>query len=88
MHAQRSLINWALFKPTEDKLVAIEWGHGGEDQIRHKLAARNKEVVYGLMRLSFDFNRKCKFVHFVWYETTLRFQSKSIQILSYVVIFL
>ncbi len=75
VHAQRSPINWALFKPSTSpkRLKVVEWGHGGVGDIRKVLKSRDNEVVYGLMRLSFDFGKTktTKWLFFVWYELAL-----------------
>ena len=65
-------INWALFKPSEKKLIVLDYGHGGAEVVREHLKQRDNEVVYGLMRFTLDFlsgSKMSKWLFFVWYES-------------------
>ena len=65
-------INWALFKPSKKKLFVLEYGHGAVGVVREHLKSRDNEVVYGLMRVRFDFisgSDICKWLFFVWYDS-------------------
>ena len=73
VHSENAHINWALFKPSMNTLDVLEYGHGGVDAVRQHLISRNNEVVYGLMRFTFQFvngSQISKWLFFVWYEAS------------------
>ena len=41
-------------------MIVIEYGRGGPDVVREHLKSRDNEVVYGLMRFSFQFLEESK----------------------------
>ena len=55
VQSENTHINWALFKQSKKKLIVLDYGHGGADIVREHLKSRDNEVVYGLMRFTFDF---------------------------------
>ena len=72
VQSENTHINWALFKPSKKKLIFLDYGHGGADVVREHLTWRDNEVVYGLMRFTFDFlsgSNMSKWLFFVWYES-------------------
>ena len=85
IQSENTDINWSLFEPSKDKLIVLEYGYGGADVVREHLKSRDNEMVYGLMRFTFDFlsgTKMSKLLCFVWYES-LHFMSfrKNVHIL-------
>ena len=72
IHTEGTNVNWALFAPSDKELIVLEYGHGGTDVVCEHLKWRKNEVVYGLMRFTFDFvneSKISKWLFFVWYES-------------------